>query len=139
MAVRVLFDTNILIDAAVPSRSHHEDALRLLSQVDRGAIVGLVAPPSFTTCWYVATAHHSVDPRPLFETVETLFELAMMNRSALRRALDAPHDADFEDAYLAAAGTEAGADLVVTRNEDDFVDGPLSPLHPEDLLAMLRQ
>lgn len=138
MPVRILFDTNVLLDAAVPGRSHHDGALELLSHVDRGAIVGLVAPPSFSTCWYVATAHHDVDPRPLFETVESLFEFALMNRSAFRRALDAPSDADFEDAYLAAAGAEAGADLVVTRNEPVFADGPLPPMHPDELASTLR-
>jgi len=136
--VRVLFDTNVVIDAAVPARSYHSTALELLSQVDRGAIGGLVAPTSIATCWYVATTHHGVDPRPLFETLETLFELVPMNRAALRRALDAPEDRDFEDWYLAAAGAEAGAEIVVTRNERDFADSPLRPQHPETLAALLR-
>jgi Arc/MetJ family transcription regulator len=43
-----------------------------------------------------------------------------MGRAALRHALKIPEGADFEDAYLAGAGAEAGAELVVTRNEDDF-------------------
>ena len=136
--MRVLFDTNIIIDGAVPERPYHEEALRLLSYVDRGRIGGLVAPVSFATCWYVATTHHDVDPRPLFETVETAFELAPMNRAALRRALEVGSKADFEDVYLAGAGVEAGADVVVTRNEQDFTDGPLTPYRPETLLSMLQ-
>ncbi len=137
--MRVLFDTNVIIDAAVPERAYHEEALQLFSSVDRGRIVGLVAPVSFATCWYVATAHHSVDPRPLFETVETTFELAPMNRAALRRALQAGSEADFEGTYLAWAGAEAGGDIVLTRNEQDFAEGPLTPYRPETLLRMLRQ
>ena len=136
--MRVLFDTNIIIDGAVPERPHHEKALRLLSYVDRGRIGGLVAPVSFSTCWYVATTHHDVDPRPLFETVETAFELAPMNRAALRKAPEAGSEADFEDAYLAGAGAEAGAEVVVTRNGQDFAGGPLTPYRPEALLRMLQ-
>lgn len=136
--MRVLFDTNVIIDAAVPSRSFHDIALELFSQVDRGRISGLVAPPSITTCWYVATIHHEVDPRPIFDTIETIFDLALMNRSALQQALKMPSTADFEDAYLATAGAEAGAEMVVTRNEKDFDTGILSPHHPEDLARMLR-
>ena len=136
--MRVLFDTNVIIDGAVPERPCHEEALRLLSCADRGRIIGLVAPVSFSTCWYVATTHHNVDPRPLFETVETAFELAPMNRAALREALKAGSEADFEDAYLAGAGAEAGAEVVVTRNEQDFAGGPLTPYRPEALLTMLR-
>ena len=120
LSMRILFDTNVIIDAAVPSRTYHEVALELLAQVDRGAISGLIAPTSIPTCWYVATTRHGVDPRPLFDTIEPLFELALMGRAALRHALKIPEGADFEDAYLAGAGAEAGAELVVTRNEDDF-------------------
>jgi predicted nucleic acid-binding protein len=136
--MRVLFDTNIIIDGAVPERPYHKEALRLLSYVDRGQITGLVAPVSFSTCWYVATTHHDVDPRPLFETVETAFELAPMNRAALRQALQARSEVDFEDAYLAVAGAEAGADIALTRNEQDFAGGPLTPYRPEALLRMLQ-
>lgn len=137
--MRVLFDTNVLIDGAVPERSYHEEALGLLSYADQGRISGLVAPISFATCWYVATTHHDVDPRPLFETVETIFEIAPMNRAALRGALHAGSEADFEDAYLVRAGAEAGADVVLTRNEQDFKEGPLTPHRPETLLRMLQQ
>jgi len=140
--MRVLFDTNVVIDAAVPVRTSHEVALRLLSEVDRDRISGLVAPTSLATCWYVATTHHEVDPRPLFETVESIFDFALMNRAALRaalrEALEADLEADFEDVYLAAAGKEAGAEIVVTRNEQDFAGGPLSPYRPETLVSMIE-
>jgi hypothetical protein len=137
--MRVLFDTNIIIDGAVPERPNHDEALRLLSYADRGRISGLVAPVSFATCWYVATTHHNVDPRPLFETVEMAFELAPMNRAALRSALEGGSKTDFEDAYLARAGAEAGAEAVLTRNEQDFTESPLTPYRPKALLSMLRQ
>ncbi len=137
--MRVLFDTNVIIDAAVPARSSHEIALHLLSEVDQGRISGLVAPTSLATCWYVATVHHEVDPRPLFETVESIFDFALMNRSALREALNADPKVDFEDIYLAAAGKGAGAEIVVTRNEDDFTEAPLTPYGPETLVSMIER
>ena len=75
--------------------------------------------------------------------METAFELAPMNRAALREALQAgtktSSKADFEDAYLAEAGAEAGADIALTRNEQDFAGGPLTPYRPETLLRMLQQ
>lgn len=135
--MRILFDTNIIIDAAVPARRYHDVALHLIGHVETGDVVGLVAPTSIATCWYVATVRHDVDPRPLSETIEEMFELALMNRRALRAALDSS-SRDFEDAYLAASGEDAGADIVVTRNESDFADGPLRPLHPENLVAILN-
>ena len=125
--MRVLFDTNIIVDGAVPERPYHEEALRLLSYADRGRIGGLVAPVSFATCWQVATTHHDVDPRPLFETVETVFELAPMTRAALRRALEAGSEADFEDAYLAEHASRSVKGPEKTRNgSKTWVMTPLS-------------
>lgn len=137
--MRVLFDTNVVIDAAVPARPSHESALRLLSAVDRGRISGVIAPTSLATCFCVATVHHEVDPRPLFETFEAVFDFALMNRAALRVSLDADREADFEDVYLAAAGKEVGAEIVVTRNEQDFTGGPLTPYGPETLTAIIEK
>jgi len=63
---------------------------------------------------------------------------SIINRTVLREALDADPEADFEDVYLAAAGREAGAEIVVTRNEPDFTDGPLTPYDPERLFGNYR-
>ena len=140
--MRVLFDTNVIIDGAVPERSYHEEALCLLSHVDRGRISGLVAPISFATCWYVATTHHDVDPRPLFETVETTCELVPMNRAALRRALETERTAgggsevDFEDAYVAGAGAEAGGPH---PKRAGLHREPSDAAPPGDTLRMLQQ
>lgn len=135
--MRILFDTNILIDAAVQSRAHHDTANRLLVHAERGDIDGVTTPTAITTCWYVSTATYGVDPRPLFEYLSTVFDLARMGWSSLSEALDAPMDADFEDEYIAAAGTQAGAEVVVTRDPDDFRDGPLTAYHPEEVLEAL--
>lgn len=135
--MRVLFDTNILIDAAVDTREHYDKANRLLGHTERGAIDGLAAPASVTTCWYVSPATYGVDPRPLFEYLSTVLDLARMGWPALSEALEAPSEADFEDEYIAAAGAQAGAEVVVTRNAGDFRDGPLTAYHPNEVLEAL--
>lgn len=136
--MRILFDTNVLIDAAVETREHYDTANRLLASAERGAIGGLVAPASITTCWYVSTSTYGVDPRPLFGYLSTALDLARMNWPALSEALEAPTEADFEDEYIAAAGAQAGAEVVATRNTDDFRGGPLTAYHPEEVIEALR-
>jgi predicted nucleic acid-binding protein len=136
--MQALFDTNVVIDAAVPSRTYHDVALELLSHVDRGTLNGFIAPASITTCWYVATTQYDVDPRPLFQTVAELFDLAAMTREALRKALQGEAGADFEDLYLAASAVEARAEIIVTRNERDFAGTGLEIHHPRDVVEELR-
>ncbi|PSQ95996.1 MAG: PIN domain nuclease [Bacteroidetes bacterium SW_9_63_38] len=135
----VLFDTNVLIDAAVASRSHHGAAVRLIAAAERDILDGLVAPASIATCWYVAYEREDTDPRPLFNLLADVMRIALVGRSALRTALQNPGTDDFEDGYLAAAGAAAGASVVATRNEADFENTSLTPYHPLDLVQMIEQ
>lgn len=137
--MRILFDTNVLLDAVVRTRPYHEVANQLLAQAERGRIEGVTTPVSVATCWYVSTATYGVDPRPLFEYLSSVFDLARMGWSTLDGALSAPDSSDFEDQYIAAAGAQAGAELVVTRDIGDFEDTPLPPQHPKEVLESLRE
>ena len=135
----IIFDTNVLVDAAVSSRTYHGAAVRLVAAAERGEVDGLFAPTSVATCWYVAHERERTDPRPLFDLLADVMRVAPMGRPALRTALQAAETDDFEDAYLAAAGAAAGASVVATRNEADFENTSLTPYHPLDLVQMIEQ
>ena len=135
----IIFDTNVLVDAAVSSRTYHGAAVRLVAAAERGEVDGLFAPTSVATCWYVAHEREQTDPRPLFDLLADVMRVAPMGRPALRTALQATAMDDFEDAYLAAAGAAAGASVVATRNEADFENTSLTPYHPRDLVQMIEQ
>ena len=135
----IIFDTNVLVDAAVSSRTYHGAAVRPVAAAERGEVDGLFAPTSVATCWYVAHEREQTDPRPLFYLLADVMRVAPMGRPALRTALQAAETDDFEDAYLAAAGAAAGASVVATRNEADFENTSLTPYHPLDLVQMIEQ
>lgn len=135
--MRVLFDTNILVDAAVRGRPYHQEAVALLNKVERGQISGVMAPLSLGTLWYLGTEHYSADPRPLLHSLRQLLDLAPMGPPVLDRALGYGKMTDFEDMYLAEAGRAAGAGHVVTRNAADFAPTDLHPLHPRELIEIL--
>lgn len=134
--MRVLFDTTVLVDAAVASRSHHRAAVRLIDKVELGSLSGVIAPLSLGTIWYLGVEHYSTDPRPLIDDLSTVMDLAPMGGPVLSDALRYPPDSDFEDVYLAEAGTAAGAGVVATRNTADFAPTPLTAHTPHELLGM---
>lgn len=135
----IIFDTNVLVDAAVSSRTYHGAAVRLVAAAERGEVDGLFAPTSVATCWYVAHEREQTDPRPLFDLLADVMRVAPMGRPALRTALQAAETDDFEDADLAAAGAAAGASVVATRNEADFENTSLTPYHPLNIVQMIEQ
>jgi hypothetical protein len=66
----------------------------------------------------------------------TIFDVALVNRSVLERALTSPMR-DFEDAVLTEAGVLAGARIIVTRDTRDFSRASLPVVTPKNFLSSL--
>jgi predicted nucleic acid-binding protein len=135
--MRVILDTNVLVDAAVRGRPYHREAVRLIDFVEQGRLSGVLTPLSLGTLWYLGTDVYDTDPRPLIQDLSQLMDLAPMGRAVLGRALDYDPDTDFEDMYLAEAGLSAGAEGIATRNASDFAPTELTAYHPRELVQML--
>ncbi len=135
--MRIIFDTNVLVDVAVRGRPYHREAVRLIHFVEQDRLDSVLAPLSLGTFWYLGTDVYDTDPRPLIQDLSQLMDLAPMGRSVLNRALDYDSGTDFEDMYLAEAGLSAGAEGIVTRNESDFARTDLTAYHPAELVQML--
>ena len=65
----------------------------------------------------------------------SLFEVAPVTRAVLDGALKS-QATDFEDAVVAAAALQAGAQAIITRNLRDFADSPVRAHTPAQWLAM---
>jgi predicted nucleic acid-binding protein len=133
--VKVLFDTNVVLDVLLDREPHIEVAAKLLALVDNGRLEGAISATTVTTIYYIAAksfgrrrAHSQV--RELL----TLFEVAPVDRGVLDRALDLDFT-DFEDAVLHEAARDHGAAAIVTRDAADFVHATLPILDPRELLA----
>lgn len=133
--MKVLFDTNVVLDVLLDREPHIEVAAKLFALVDNGRLKGAISVTTVTTIYYIAAksfgrrrAHSQV--RELL----TLFEVAPVDRGVLGRALDLDFT-DFEDAVLHEAARNAGAAAIVTRDAADFANATVPILDPRELLA----
>lgn len=137
--MRVLFDTNILIDFLLDRAPFADAAADLLSRVDRGEIQGLACANSFTTIFYLAQkAVGLADARRYISALLSILEVAPVNRATLEHAADSV-TSDFEDAVIIEAGQQASAECIVTRNERDFANSPIPVYSPATLLGLLAR
>lgn len=65
LEMRILFDTNVLVDATVRGRPYHDEAVFLINEVEQDRLSGVLAPLSIRTLWYLGTEAYDTDPRPL--------------------------------------------------------------------------
>jgi len=135
--VRVLVDTNIVLDVLLGRKPFVDKAARVFGLIERGQVEGLLCATTVTTIDYLLTQTLS---RP--ESLGTirrllgLFEIAPVNRLVLEEALRS-RIVDFEDAVLEQAGRLAGADAIVTRNTRDYRNSAVKAVEPDELLASL--
>jgi len=98
---------------------------------------GVVAPRR--TIHYLLTQNvPGAAARQALRNLLELFEIAPVNRAVLAEALKSKVT-DFEDAVIDQAGRLAGAEAVVTRNQQDFRHASLKVLGPDELLASLPE
>lgn len=136
--MRVLFDTNVVLDVLLKRRPHASVAIRLFDHVAEGTLDGLLGATTVTTIHYLA--RKAVGHRKAADHVGTLlqlFEVAAVTRPVLEGAL-ASKFADFEDAVLHEAARHAGAEGIVTRDPAGFAAATVSVYTPAELLAVVE-
>lgn len=136
--MRVLFDTNVLLDVLLEREPHVQAATRLVALVDNGRIEGSICATAVTTLYYLGA--RDLGRRRAHEQVRTLlgvFEVAPVDRDVLQRALDDDGFSDDEDAVAHEAAQAAGVSAIVTRNGRDFAKATLPVFEPLELLAAI--
>lgn len=135
--MKVLFDTNVILDVLLDREPFVDDAALLLAKVEQSEIIGYICATTVTTIHYLSTK--ALGPQAAAKQIKTLlalFVVAPVNRLVLENAVVAKF-ADFEDAVLCAAASHAGAKYIVTRNIGDFKYSNLPVFEPNELLNFL--
>lgn len=135
--MKVLFDTNVVLDVLLDREPHIDVAAKLFALVDNGLLEGSICATTVTAIYYIAAK--SFGRRRAHTQVHELlglFEVAAVDREVLDRALELDF-ADFEDAVAHEAARTSGMSAIVTRDGGDFVNASLPVFDPHELLAAI--
>ncbi len=136
--MKVLFDTNIVLDVLMDRMPYSEAAVELFSKVENGAIIGYLCGTTITTVYYLASkVVGAARAQKEIKKLLGLFEVAPVNRPVLESALIADFN-DFEDAVIHEAACHVGADAIVTRNQKDYKKSQISVYTSTELARILQ-
>ena len=136
--MRILFDTNVVLDVLLDREPFAEVSGNLFSRVERGDVVGFVGATTVTTVHYLSTkVIGAARANGVVKQLLGLFGVAAVNRTVLVDALGLGFD-DYEDAVLHEAARHAGVEGLLTRDRRGFRKAKLSVYAPEELLKMLE-
>jgi predicted nucleic acid-binding protein len=133
--MKVLFDTNVVLDVLLAREPHAAVAAQLFALVERGEMQGCVCATMVTTIHYLAV--RALGPKAAQKHLRqllSLFEVAPVTGEVVTSALDLGFP-DFEDAVAHEAARACGAAAIVTRNVKDFATASFPVLSPVELLA----
>lgn len=111
--MKVLFDTNVVLDALLDREPWAGSALSVFYRVEAGALIGHLGVTTLTTIHYIARRNvETKAANKMMRTLIQLFKVATVKRAVLEGALALDFD-NFKDAVLDEAGQHSSA-----RNRD---------------------
>ncbi|MFA7348160.1 MAG: PIN domain-containing protein [Desulfurivibrionaceae bacterium] len=135
--MKILLDTNVVLDVLMDRMPFADSAVELFSKVEDGTIIGYLCGTTITTVYYLAAkAVGATRARKELGKLLTIFEIAPVNRQVLESALAAGF-ADFEDAVIHEAARHAGADAIVTRDRKDYKKSRIAVYTSEEMAKIL--
>ena len=136
--MKVLFDTNIILDVLLDRKPFAEHASFLLSKVERAEINGFLCATTVTTIHYLLSKHLDKEKASIsISSIVGLFEIASVNRIVIESALKSKFT-DFEDSVLHESARHAGVEYIITRNIKDFKKSKIPVFTPTEFLSILE-
>lgn len=131
--MRILIDTDVLLDVALNREGFVEDSAAVLRWAESGGAAA-IAWHSIANCAYLLESNG----RTFLEPLLAIVEVAEVGTAAARQALELPMT-DLEDALQAVSAVHWKAGVVVTRNVADYKKSPVSAVTPSKFLKRMAQ
>jgi len=134
--LKVLFDTNVILDVLLDREPYSETAVRLFNKVETRKIKGYLCASTVTTLFYLVSKIIGAEKgQKEIRKLLNLFEVTPVNRMVLENALSSRFN-DYEDAVLYEAARAIKVNTIVTRNVKDFKKAKIHICTPSELDAI---
>jgi predicted nucleic acid-binding protein len=131
--MRVLIDTNVVLDFLQEREPFVENAARLFERMDAGELEGFIAATTITNIYYIVrrTAGRVVAQDAIAQVLSDL-NICAVDQEVLEQALALGFE-DFEDAVQYICAVVHNVDVIVTRDVSGFVNAEIPVVLPEEL------
>ena len=133
--MKVLIDTNVVMDALINREPWADAAQEILRAVAMEKIKGYIIASQTTDIFYLL-CRQGADKATAKGIIETLMGSMMVMGvipDDVNNAL-ASDMLDYEDGLLACCAKRQKAEYIVTRNEKDFKESPVPAISPQTFL-----
>lgn len=137
--MRILVDTNIILDFYLKRPDFFEDALQIIQLVGTGKVEAFVSATTITDIYYIAHKFSGrIMAKDLLFDLVRIVKVATVDSNTILQALNSNFK-DFEDAVQIFTAYKHKIDGIVTRNPNDFKPSNLFIFSPKQLLIYCNQ
>ena len=118
--MKILIDTNIIVDVALEREPFFAESDRILTLVEEAQIQGYISSSTFSDLYYIIRRDRGRDwTLDFLRQLATFCQVATVDNSVISMALISNFK-DFEDAIQYSTAVINLIDAIVTRNPQDF-------------------
>lgn len=136
--MKIMCDTNIIIDVLLDREPFADDSCKVLSLCEEHRLEGFVSASSVTDIYYLVRKHtHSTELA--YKAIGKLLEIAKVCSVTNDDILTAfqRKAKDFEDCLVATCAKSIRCNYIITRNKKDFEEFDIPLLTPSELLQQI--
>ena len=136
--MKLLIDTNIILDALMAREPWAASAQAVLLAVAEEKAAGCITASAFTDLYYLLRKHLRDEEKTRQALLGLLASVDVLdvNGTDCEKAFGLSMNG-YEDALLAYCGKRHKADYIVTRNPRHFEGSPVKAISPNELLKKL--
>ena len=137
--MKILFDTNIIIDVILEREPFFSDSRNALYKSDGFVIEGYILASTLTDIYYICKKQlgHDATIDIIKDLIDSI-NILNVNRDTVELALNSDFS-DFEDAVQSASAELNQVDLIISRNIRDFSNSKTITLTPTAFLEKHNQ
>lgn len=137
--MRVLIDTNILVDLLLGREPYYDIAYDILTMCADKKIYGYLAAHSVPNLFYILRKFLTKEERrEAIKDICQILKVEGIDSLKILSALDHEEFGDFEDCLQEECAVAVSADYIITRNVKDFVSSRIPAIAPNDFLEICR-
>lgn len=138
--MRILIDTNILVDYLQKRTPFNLSAERIVDLSTDNVIEGCIAAHTITNLFYILRKIYTIEERKeILLGFCKLFDVIDIDTTKLINALKDERFSDFEDCLQMECAKNASVDYIVTRNLEDFKNSDIPVLSSEEFISLLKE
>lgn len=137
--MKVLIDTNIVIDLVANRGEFAEPAAHLFKLCEVGKVQGYIYALSVANIVYVMRKELDRSQiEAIIAKLSSIISIADMKGDDLKKAAALPIP-DFEDALQSVCASRLKADFIITRNLKDFKNSKIMAIKPTELIERITE